>query len=393
MADLPIVADIWPEAVDRIAGKTPVGARLNSAEWARVPLAIRERAIWSATLEEARAVQGLKDDLQLLLSGQTADGRTVDRSRIVERMRARLGAMPGDTGELTDLTSFKRLELIIDFQVQDAYGYARWRQDLADPDVLDALPAYRFTRIEARDEERQDWPQRWAGAFHQVQGRGAVMGDWVALKTSPIWARLSRFGRPWPPFDYGSGMGLEEVDRFEAEALGLLREGEPVDGPQGIRDFNDEVEASLNGLDTETRGWLEDALGPLGRIEGDRVQLPAPEPAPSPTRRRRRNNKPLDNTRTRRALETADYVDEQALGGGINTTVKLANGKKVVFKPAEGESSSERHGREGVPDGQQYLREAAASIVDDWLGTGLVPPTTVLNYKGQVGSAQLFRTG
>lgn len=46
----------------------------------------------------------------------------------------------------------------------------------------------------------------------------------IALKTDPIWVKISRFGQPYPPYDYGSGMGVVDVSRAEAERLGLISE-------------------------------------------------------------------------------------------------------------------------------------------------------------------------
>ena len=37
----------------------------------------------------------------------------------------------------------------------------------------------------------------------------------VALKEDPVWTRISRFGQPWPPFDFNSGMGVEDVSHDE----------------------------------------------------------------------------------------------------------------------------------------------------------------------------------
>lgn len=44
----------------------------------------------------------------------------------------------------------------------------------------------------------------------------------VALVDDPIWARISRWGDPFPPFDYNSGMKLFKVSRANAIRLGLL---------------------------------------------------------------------------------------------------------------------------------------------------------------------------
>lgn len=49
----------------------------------------------------------------------------------------------------------------------------------------------------------------------------------VALIESPIWAKLSRFGNPYPPFDFGSGMGVDGVSYADCEKLGLLNAPQP----------------------------------------------------------------------------------------------------------------------------------------------------------------------
>lgn len=51
----------------------------------------------------------------------------------------------------------------------------------------------------------------------------------VALKTSPIWVELSRFGYPYPPFDFNSGMWVRPVSDDDCEALGLLADEEWLD--------------------------------------------------------------------------------------------------------------------------------------------------------------------
>lgn len=338
MADIPIQIEPWDAAVDRLAGKTVVAARLKSAEWARVPLAIRERAFFSATLEQARALQGLKDDFRAMLEMRDVEGRTMDRSRIIERMRERLGALPGDSGQLTDLTSFRRQQVIIDFQVQDAYGHARWKSELSDPDALDLEPAWEFVRLEARDEERQNWPQRWQAAYDAVGGVGALRDRMMALKTSPIWAALSVFGRPWGPFDWGSGMGLIGRSRDEAEAAGLLGPTDTLDGGQAITDYNDQVKASMRGLDEETRGWLKEQFGDLAQFEGDEVRMvaPAPEPiSPAP----------------------APAADRPAPAG----------------EPISGKVTFEADYREKLPRTTQAQVEDALSAIDEVHGDGPMP--------------------
>ena len=55
------------------------------------------------------------------------------------------------------------------------------------------------------------------------------MGDFVALKSSPIWQALGdgvggfkdTLGNPYPPFAFGSGMGWTDVSADDAASLGL----------------------------------------------------------------------------------------------------------------------------------------------------------------------------
>jgi SPP1 gp7 family putative phage head morphogenesis protein len=92
----------------------------------------------------------------------------------------------------------------------------------------------------------------------------------------------------------------------------------------------------------------------------------------------------------REAIRTAAYKTERRISAAnVNETIKLKNGRTVIFKPRDGEDLGTRPGK--VPDGTQHRREVAASILDQELRLGLVPPTTLLTYNGRVGSAQLWK--
>ncbi|MDE2106952.1 MAG: hypothetical protein KGL39_57590 [Patescibacteria group bacterium] len=93
----------------------------------------------------------------------------------------------------------------------------------------------------------------------------------------------------------------------------------------------------------------------------------------------------------REQIRLAQYSSFQLIDGGINQSVVLKNGVKVVFKPKAGEDPIETNYPPGVHKGTQYLREKAASIIDELLGIGLVPPTEIITYEGLVGSAQVFQ--
>lgn len=268
----------WQAAVDRISGKTIVGSRLRSADWAKMPIALREKGMFSAGVENARVLSAMRGKLVDGLQQVRTDGILQNKARFVADMRKMLGAAPGDSGSLTDITSVRRLELIWDFQQRDAHGFAARQADL-DPDALDAFPAYRLIRVEGRRAPR-DWYPLWGAAGAKVGWVGASRTELVALKTSPIWAELSRFRRPWPPFDYGSGMGLEDVDRDETEALKLLPKGQPAaarmqqlreGAAEAQRNWNDGLQASVKGLSEEARAWIQSAFGNQVTITGDTI--------------------------------------------------------------------------------------------------------------------------
>lgn len=271
----------WDAAVERLAGKTDVASSLRSKGWERVPLAIRERAFFSAGVERAREVQTIRRALTKAIEGVDRDrvrddGTPMSYSRedAVADIRAALGAV-GDSRRLSDLTSYRRQQLIQDFQSDQAYHYGLWKRDLNEADMLDEFPAWEFIRTAPRKVPRSDWWERWGKAGSAVGWAGASRSRMVALKTSPIWARLSRFGTPYPPFDFGSGMGVRDVAREEAVELGLIDDDWDAKqaGEQALQDFNADVEASIVNLDDETKGWLAKALGDLGRVDAEKVTL------------------------------------------------------------------------------------------------------------------------
>ncbi len=268
----------WDKAVARFSDKSIVGSKLRTADWARVPIALRERAFFSAGVENARVLSTMREKILQGMQQERPGGTGMNRSRFVADMRTLLGADEGDSGKLTDLTSRRRLELIWDFQQADAHAQAAHVAGL-DPDVQDAYPALRLIRIESRRVERK-WFDLWGVAGAKVNWVGASKTEMVALRTSPIWATLSRFQRPWPPFDFGSGMGLEEVDRDETERLGLLPANEPPaerarrlhdNAAAAQRDWNENLSASVKGLSPDARGWLQNAFGDQLTIAGDRA--------------------------------------------------------------------------------------------------------------------------
>jgi hypothetical protein len=252
------LVDIAPldEAVKNFGAKSVVASKLRTAQWEKVPLYLRERALFSAGVDHARFLSTVQEKLRAALEVQrekVAHGEAiVDRSSFIGDLR-RLAIQEGlgtGQGGLTDVASSTRLGLIFDMQLRMAQGYAQRKMDL-DPDVLDAFPAQELVREEERKQPR-DWESRWQAAGGQLSD-----GRMIALKTDPVWTKISRFGTPWPPY----------VGREEAEQLGLIEPGQTVSAEDEY--FNDQLAASAEHLDEQ---FLKDSFGDQVQIKDGKAR-------------------------------------------------------------------------------------------------------------------------
>ena len=246
-----IVLEPLADAVAHHGAKTPVASILRTKEWALVPGQLRVTAQFSAGVESAKILQRIQDGVgDMLAQNRNQNGVLTDRAKLVRdlmslaRDEGLTDASAPDSKRITDIGSERRTQLIVDMQTQQAYGYADWKSG-QDPDALDAAPAWELIRVESREVPR-DWRARWLEAGGQIRG-----GRMIALKTDPIWAKLSRFGTPWPPFDFGSGMGAEVT---------------PIE-----KDFTANLERDVSGMNSELRGALEQLFGPQIDVAGDKI--------------------------------------------------------------------------------------------------------------------------
>ena len=107
------------------------------------------------------------------------------------------------------------LDVAIKTNTDIVCGYRSFVQGI-DPEMLDAYPAREL--IKARNgEEPYDWKVRWA------ETGGPLYNDrMIALKSDPIWLKVSDLGHPHPPFAFGSGMDVVDVSRVDAVELQLI---------------------------------------------------------------------------------------------------------------------------------------------------------------------------
>lgn len=251
-------------AIDRMAGKTPVASALRTAEWSDMPLELCERGQFSAAVSKLSTMQGVQDRLMKAVDWKKRQGANesfMSKEKFIAEMREQLGIdkhNAGDSGKLTDITSSKRLGLIYDHQTTDAYEFGRWKMGQT-PALLAQYPCQELIRREQREHPR-DWTSRWMEA-----GGKLYQGRMIALKDDPIWTAISRFGSPVPPFDFGSGMGVEVVSRDEAIELGIItKDSPPPESSKGS--YNDKLEESVSDLSPAKQAVLKRAFG-------DQVQI------------------------------------------------------------------------------------------------------------------------
>ena len=262
MPNLAAVTGHIARAVDRHLGRESLPTGLSSYDIAKIPAAIRDRSFFASRVESARVVnllRGLIDEAVNPASGAPV----MSRASFIAEARIRLGAAPGDSGDLTDITSSRRLGLIYDMQIEEIAAYVRWK-NWGSANRLLTYPCQELVRVRDSAVPR-DWEERWASEGGEFPDRRMI-----ARKTDPIWRNISRFGRDWPPFDFNSGMGLREISRAEAERIGAIRKGErltPVSDPG----FNAGLSASVHDFSPEALHELLATFDGRARIEGERI--------------------------------------------------------------------------------------------------------------------------
>lgn len=274
---------LFKEAISFLLEKEQLPADWSSSDWQAQEADFRNKAFWSAKVENARFLdraQGfLFDSMANVRETITRpDGTTVTalqmggRAHFVARMRefmitegmaTREEFQDVNQNDVRDLRSMARLRLIFDTNTRQAYGYGRWKQGMT-PNLLKAFPAARLIRDKRVKEAR---PR------HQ-----AHLGE-VLLKTDPRWAEfhnareIGGFGVPWGPYGFNSGVTQESVSRADAMKLGLV----PSDLPPEERAIDDDIWSSVRNIDPAIRARLVAELqaGMRGNVtsNGDEIRL------------------------------------------------------------------------------------------------------------------------
>lgn len=209
--------------IDYLTGKTSVPSELRTAEWDRVPLWIRERAFFMAGVDDAEILDRFRAESEAIARGEAMPGEA--RLRLRDFLEARgYRPEPGQEGTIKDLRTVARMNVALETNADMSRGWAQW-QAQNTPGAIRAFPARRYHRGRQVRVPR-DWPGRWRRAIAATAPEGATdgEGELVALLNHPLWrdAEFNRFGTPYPPFDFNSGMTTSPESRRRAKELGLL---------------------------------------------------------------------------------------------------------------------------------------------------------------------------
>lgn len=253
---LPLPETIFDaERMSRARAEMPTD--LSTAELRDLGADVLARSVFTARGTSAIFTSRIKEVVDELAAGNLSEGQA--RTALWECLKA-IGYTPeggfpqassattpgqaGDEGKvppalkgtLQDLSSFRRLDLIVRTQAELMQGAgAQWRGH--QPEMLKAYPAWELVRKDPKTA-----PRNWSGDAPSkkdprprwiIAGGELKEGRMIALKGDPIWGELGSYdnfpdalGVDHPPFAFNSGMGWRAVPDSEVQRLGIV-------GPDG----------------------------------------------------------------------------------------------------------------------------------------------------------------
>jgi len=250
------------------AAKVNFPTALTTAELELLPLQLRQRAFFMAQVTHAEILQVFRETTHETMAG---DLSIQEARRMLREKLAALGYEPDPTevGGIHDLSAPRRQNLVLETNLSMARNYAAEQAQLR---AIKAFPAKQLVRLQNRLEPR-DWETRWADAYaglSDTDKKGASLDPAVAVVGSPIWAAISRFGAPYAPFDFNSGMGTRAVGRTAALAAGLTLPAPPAAAatPAPAASFNAGLQSTPRVSDPGIMAGLGKALAGMAAWVG-----------------------------------------------------------------------------------------------------------------------------
>lgn len=261
---------------DVILRKALVASSIPSSEWEKIRADFRNRAFFSAQVESVRFLHDVRKTAHAAVARlERADGAVFSEADAIERIRSSARSLARElknvgSGGILDPSSFQRAKLVLETQASLAAGYVRHLAD-TQPGALAAFPAKELFRpAYSKPQTPRNWLARWLQAGGKLHA-----GRMAALVTDPVWAKISRFGSPYPPFDFNSGMETRAIPRDESVRLGIIAQDAPPPQPPKPQSLNDGLQAEVDRSFLDSQEWanLKNSFGDFIQYErtGDKV--------------------------------------------------------------------------------------------------------------------------
>ena len=276
------------DALKQWRGRSVFETDFGSAELRGLSRGLANRSIFSARTTSAEYLSEVSHVVVHILNG--AMNQATGRLRLLKKL-AELGydpavgfpadmaaIPPAERGSLQDLSSTRRLDLVIETNVRMAQNFGRMLAGNR-PYELREYPAWELARLFSREIPRgkkvvhgvisadpaNAWEQRWADAAAAVDWDGVANAGFIARKDSPIWQALGEgeggytdtLRNPFPPFAFRSGMGWRPDKRTEAIRLQLVQPDEiPVPTTGTLAVGQQQIRDAVKNLSPEIRAEL-----------------------------------------------------------------------------------------------------------------------------------------
>jgi hypothetical protein len=283
---------VLTHALKRWRSRSVFETDMSSAQLRGLSKQLRDRSIFSARTTNAEYLAEVARNVDDILAGNI--GMTEGRIRLMRKLKE-LGydpmvgfpqdmanIPPAERHSLQDLSSERRIDLLLETNVRMAQGYAQVLSGNGDY-ARHHYPAWELTRLYVREIPRGSaeskstgWEQRWEDAGNEVGWVGASRSSqpstitnqpaFIALKDSPIWQALGdgaggytdTLNNAFPPFAFRSGYAWRAVDRAKCIELGLISGNEvPAPSTATLTPGQQDVVRVIGNLPADLRAEFE----------------------------------------------------------------------------------------------------------------------------------------
>lgn len=277
----------FSEAFQLFAVKENLPTRMDSEELSMLPRELRERSFFMSTVVDAEILDRFRMATEDFVAGKK-DRNTLYKELYFWLEQKGYNPPSGKAGGLKDLMSLRRISVVLNTNRDMARGHAQW---VRRQKTLRVFPARQLVRVSDRIEKRQ-WPSVWIAAMDRLGDRtlakriekpGGVPNDpishWilVAPVNDPIWIEISAFQQPYPPYDWGSGVGDKDVPLAQAKEWGVVPPKDSEMAQPQDRSLNESLEMTPDVSTPEAKEALSDQLGRFGEWDGNKMIFTDPD--------------------------------------------------------------------------------------------------------------------